>query len=369
MDTEKLKKLLKYTIYADKFKYHNQMIDFLDKFYEPENFPKKLINFDLHMDLKFNLKCYRNGVENWVIHALKKYNIEEYYWVLPTNYFHNCKRINNLINQDEDRQKNTDQNSPFLLKKTFEFQSCKNRVWNVKDEERKEKFISQKTENPEDFKKITIYYCTKENLPDFNKDDVIVSVDADYFSNNGYDTYEDYKYSPIDINKDFEEFVDLLLNKNIYPTYFGLCLSKNYVEDLESSEAFYDEILKNQLCPIKFNINYTYTDLNDDDYSYSNAYFYKSDKLINIFLITNDLSTEEDIIKTFKLDEVINDDGIFKIGYFYKETTNVFNHPIAKLYPYEYNITKIVDNNGYLEVMTRLINEKIKNLKKNQIKK
>lgn len=368
MDAEKLKKLLKYTIYADKFNYHNQMINFLDKFYEPENFPKKLINFDLHIDLKYNLKCLNNHIANWVNHTFGKYDIEEYYWVLPTNYFQNCKRIKNQINKNQNAS-NTTQDNSYLLKKTLEFQFSRNRVWNITDKEIEEKYLERKNKNPEDFKTINVYYCTEDYLPDFNKEDVIVSVDADYFSNNGYDTYEDYKYTPKNINEDFEKFVDLLLNKNIYPTYFGLCLSNNYVEDLENNNKFYDEILKNQLCPIKFNINYTYTDLSDDNFTYSDAYIYKSNKTINVFFIADYFTTEKNIIETYKLNEQLNEDGIYQIGYFKKNATDIFNHPTSQLYPHEYTITKHSESSPFFEIMTKRIQEKIQNLKKNQTQK
>ena len=60
MNTETLKKVLKYTTYIDKFEYHNQIINFLDKFYKKDTFPKKLINFDLHSDVKIDISKNRN---------------------------------------------------------------------------------------------------------------------------------------------------------------------------------------------------------------------------------------------------------------------------------------------------------------------
>ena len=92
------------TQYVDICNYHNQTYDFLEAVFKQTNYcPKKLINFDLHSDVHCNRNLESVKVASWVNFVLDKFNIDEYYWVIPkavisdeNMYNHIFRKINRI---------------------------------------------------------------------------------------------------------------------------------------------------------------------------------------------------------------------------------------------------------------------------------
>ena len=215
---------------------------------------------------------------------------------------------------------------------------------------------------------INIYTCTAENLPDFLNDDVLVSVDGDYFSNNGYDTVLDYAYKPENIEEEFNKFIDCLNKKNIFPIYMGLCLSDNYIDETESTENFYDVILKNQKCPIKFSIDYDYTDIKAEKYEYTTSYFYCFNKSIEVLHQDIDTPDKNNIIEIFKLKDKDLENGFYQLSFYIKDQMNNEEISKIKIYKYEFELEKITEYSSELHILINKLNNKIKDLE-DKIKK
>lgn len=366
MDTEKVKKILKYTTYVDKFKYHNQIINFFDKFYDKEDFPKILINFDLHIDIKFDCACIKNDIENWVNHTFGRYGIEEYYWVIPKHavkdeiFMKIFEENKNMIGDNCIQDINTDFSEP--IKQSFPYKYQKNIVYTDFTTKPDDKTLENIEKQEKEHKQIHVYYCTEDNLPDFGSKEVLVSVDADYFSNNGFDTFNDYKYTPQNIQQEFDKFIDCMYEKHIFPWYMGLCLSPNYVQDLKSSEKFYDELIETFNCPVKFNIDYSYTDLKDDKYEKCDAYFYVCNHLINFVYIENNVNLA-DLENLLKPEEY--EDGFYNVEFFAKEKTDFLGNKFFDIYSYQVYVCKIADENYILKSFLDTIKSKLANQKTN----
>lgn len=366
MDTEKVKKILKYTTYVDKFKYHNQIINFFDKFYDKEDFPKILINFDLHSDMKFDYACIENNIANWVNHTFGRYGIDEYYWVIPK---HAIKDENFIKFFDENKNKTggnytkkdyTDFSVP--LKQSFPYRYLKNKVYTKVTTETDDKILEYIEKQEKEHKLIHVYYCTEDNLPDFGSKDVLVSVDADYFSNNGFDTFSNYKYTPKNIQQEFDKFIDCLYEKHIFPWYMGLCLSTNYAQDLKSSEEFYDKLINTYHSPVKLNIDYTYTDLKEDNYEKYNGYFYASAHCVNLVYLDDKVS-HTDFEKLLKPEEY--EDGFYDVEFYAKEEKDSFDNRFLNIYPHQVYVTKIAERNNRLIYFLDTIKCKLANQKTN----
>lgn len=349
MDNETLKKVLKYTTYVDKFKYHNQIINFLDKFYDKDCFPKKLINFDLHSDLKIDKKYNDVMIANWINFTFNRYGIEEYYWVVPKHVLINEKMTESLFHKKSRTFSGNFSDTPYTdfstpLKQTFYINLAENRIRSFADftEQQIQEEINKE---PDNYKLITIYTCTEDNLPDFIEDEVIVTVDGDYFSNNGYDTKNDYKYMPENIQQSFDSFIQTLSDKNIYPSYLALCLSNNYTEDVASTENFFDEIIKTKNIPIKLNIDYTYTDLHDDKHDHNETIFVINEGYMDFILKSIDTLRDSDIIELFDMFNGKLENGYYSFVFYSKYITDENGNKKLSIYKYEKNLEKIADYN------------------------
>ena len=373
MNIEKLKKILKYTIYADKFNYHNQIINFLDKFYVKDNFPKILINFDLHSDVKMNTICPKNNVANWVNAIFRKYDIDEYYWVVPKHIFNNSTMVEEIFNNNTARHTFSGnytnieyKDFSIPLKQSFLIDFSEDKILTDSIDLTEAEIQEKINTKPNNYKLITLYICTEDNLPDFIDDEVIVSVDGDYFSNNGFDTKADYEYTPKNIQEHFDSFVECLSNKNIYPTYLGLCLSNNYIGDLKSTDEFYNILLENFNCRIKFNIEYTYTDLRDDKHDFNDIYFYSAGNYIEIVYIEDNSLSEAEIKSNFS--EVLKDlkDGVYNMQFYSKKVTDSYGNTEIKIYKHENSMKKVLKLSPDLSILLNKMKSKIQNLIQNK---
>lgn len=366
MDNETLKKVLKYTTYVDKFKYHNQIVDFLDKFYDKEIFPKKLINFDLHSDVKIGRKHDDVKVANWVNFTFNRYGIDEYYWVVPKHVLNDEKMTEALFHKKSRTFSGNFTDTPYTdfsipLKQDFYVDLSQNSIKTFEDLD-EEQIQEEINKEPDNYKLITIYTCTEDNLPDFIEDEVIVTVDGDYFSNNGYDTKNNYKYVPENIQQSFDSFIQTLSDKNIYPSYLALCLSNNYTEDVASTENFFDEIIHTKNIPIKLSIDYTHTDLHDDKHDYNETIFVINEGYMEFILKSIDTLKDSDIIELFDMFDGKLENGYYSFVFYSKYVTDENEKNKLLIYKYEKELEKIADYNPILNSIFLKCKNKINSL-------
>lgn len=366
MDNEKIKKLLKYTTYVEKFKYHNQIINFLDRFYEKDDFPKTLINFDLHSDMKTESSVSNVLVSNWVNYIFSKYEIDEYYWVIPKHALYD-EKFQEIITSTKSKNSGNYTGVPYTdfskpLKQSFVFRYDNKGIYQEACKHSDEEILDYIDKSDDKYKLIHVYYCTEDNLPDFLNEDVIVSVDADYFSNTGYDTTNNYEHSPENIEQDFEKFIECLENKHIYPTYLGLCSSPNYVKDLENSDKFFDLLIQNHKSPVKFDIEYTYTDLRDDKYKSSKVYFYTIANTIEVFYRDNPNVPEAEIKRKLQNCRDNYENGVYMAKLYSKEIEDSYGNKEVVVYQDDIEIKQIAGEDGDLNTLFNKMKEKIEEL-------
>ena len=245
-----IKHVTQYTKIIDANIDHNQALDV----YEYANkqgikTPNILINFDTHSDIYLNQKVIHQdgaGIENWINEFIAKNpNVEEVYWVMPKEAALSLKmRVAFLYNNIREItwgfplfgacfKKNTltEIILPITIKPYISnyLINPKDGVLNeyVEDNELNDILFNKNIK----YKKIKIITCTENTLPNFNGAEVFLSIDADYLSNSGYDTFEDFKNNKNErsIRKVYKSIFKTIREKNINPTIISLTLSPQYL--------------------------------------------------------------------------------------------------------------------------------------------
>ncbi|MBR1943684.1 hypothetical protein IJ843_08125 [bacterium] len=347
-----MQKIFDKTKFVDICDYHNQTIDFLEEIKkQTDYFPKKLINFDMHSDIRCNYEEEFICVYNWVNFAFKNYGISEYYCVFPKSVFKNEDFVNCLFgdvanlskgrafygNYTKKEYKYSD-NSPLIQNLIFDKE--KNQFLTEYSCLSEEDFLQKVLEN-KNYTQVKVYFCTENNIPDFKDEDVIVSVDGDYFANNGYDTFEDFSYNPENIENDFTKFLNCLKEKHIKPLFLSLCISPNYSLKTNEISDFFAQIKNNCTNSNNLNFEHIHTDVRYDDYDYCVVFFDKTGSEYSFFDVSNN---GREIDKNFALNilkEKYNDmeDGTYLFSFYVKDCTNPkTGKTYIKLYPDEYFI-------------------------------
>lgn len=231
---------------------HNQALDVSE--YAVKNgieIPKILINFDTHSDVYLNvptLKFKSARVENWINEYLAKNpNVEELYWVMPDDEAHNLSLQTLFAENDFLAIKNS---TPLygnslntdirwlhfvftpLDKKPYTQEFLIDSKTGLINEISRIPEVNEKTFSPDiKYKKIKITTCTQKTLPNFDGKQVFLSIDADYTSNSGFDTVENFKIvkNENEISKTFYDIFNTIKSKNIQASIISLSLSPQYL--------------------------------------------------------------------------------------------------------------------------------------------
>ena len=339
------------TKYIDICQYHNQTYDFLQSIKKKEDyFPKILINFDLHSDVKCNKVLKRISVSNWVNWAINEYNIDEYYWVIPKSILNNSQMLEHCFEKIKYTAKracfygnftnNNYKYSPIeCLKQTFILDKETSNII-AEYAYLQEKDINKIVNENKNYRLLNVYICTEDNLPDFNNKDIILSIDGDYFTNNGYDTFFDYKYDTDNINLLFENFIQCLEIKHINPIYLSFTISRNYSLHHEELINFYNTLYEKCKNKQTIDIKYVHTDLTDDLYTRFSIDLEKLNGQFIKILADNKLEADNQI------KEYINDkyksieDGCYNLLLYVKEINNN-NQTELLIYPFEQSLVKL----------------------------
>lgn len=274
---------------------HNQALDVAE--YAVKKgipFPEIAINFDTHSDVYLNYPVMEQdfaGVESWLNELfVNNPNLKELYWVLPNE--ETVKPSLQTLFAEDDFQNienavplygNSLNNDIYwlyfvfnpLYKKAYpqEFLvNIKNGVINEYSRDKQINNLFFKKGNK--YRKIKIINCTKETLPDMKGKNVFLSIDADYTSNSGFDTVDDFKINktPVEISNTFYDIFQTLKDKNISPTIISLSLSPQYLpkKDHEFVTKLFKEII--QISGMRDEIN-TYKRRYDPDPHYIEKHY------------------------------------------------------------------------------------------------
>lgn len=247
---------------------HNQVLDVVSYAKRHKiKVPEILINFDTHSDIYMNkdvLEIKESSVASWINNLLvTNPQIKTIYWVMPMEEAQDLNLritfgVGGAIPEKDD---------PFILfgnildknlheltfvftplyKKAFKQEFYINPKTGYANEIPKDKeVLKQLFETDESqLRKFEIITCTEKTLPNLKGKDVLLSIDADYISNSGFDTYADFKFIKKDeheVNAAFYSIFKTLKDKEIKPTIISLSLSPRYLPD--KHHVFVDTIFK-----------------------------------------------------------------------------------------------------------------------------
>ena len=231
---------------------HNQALD-VSEYAKKQGLeiPEILINFDTHSDIYLNYPVIEHGeagVENWINELIAKNpKLNEIYWVMPFEEAnnsslqtlfseHNLKSVKNGIPLYGNCLDEKLDYFTFVFKPLYIKEFRQNFLIEPKSGQLNE-YIENSLLNDiffdksKTYKKVKIITCTKQTLPDFKNRKVFLSIDADYVSNSGFDTAEDFKIvkTPEQVTKNFYSIFNTIDKKNIRPEVISLSLSPQYL--------------------------------------------------------------------------------------------------------------------------------------------
>ena len=224
-----------------------------------ENYIKKngkriplLVNFDTHSDVYINKKNYIATIANWVNFCFKNFGVTEFYWIIP-NYIIENSEYRKTYQQKTNLRigplrcfENIDLDLNKVTKQQFLFDKNTNELISIN----KLALINKKCKifNMPDIEKqltslisIDINILTISNLDILSGKEILLSIDADYFCNSGFDTADriNNKYiTEKELTENINLFLDKLSENEINPcavslTYSPIYIQKKYYQNIE----------------------------------------------------------------------------------------------------------------------------------------
>lgn len=227
MNTEKISKIFK-NVYTEINTNHNEAVGVYKRYFQKNENVPILVNFDSHSDLALNEKLSINTIANWVNFCIKEFDINEFYWVVPNHivnaektfvshhYSSSIRRTNFFCFKDM-KFNPLENNSGYIYysKNTNEIRNEKN----VEHINKKcTKYGLEPIINENEWKKVKVSVLTENDLKVLKDKEILLSVDADYFCNSGFDTTQ--KLNNLDISKEelldnFDKFINVLEENEI----------------------------------------------------------------------------------------------------------------------------------------------------------
>ncbi len=222
---------------------HNEAIKVFGKI-DKSSRQYTLINFDTHSDIYIDKSIQTDTIANWVSYMILNYNLQGYFWVLP-----------DFIKQNEDYKqvfakkstlgemalmffddRNEDSSALYTTQLYINREKnellSKNKINHINNKCRD--FNMPILVDTSSLQSINVTRCFADELPDYSNKKVILSVDADYFCNTGFDTIDRINNNNItesELIENFEKFLDMLYDKNIRADFISLTLSPIYTPE------------------------------------------------------------------------------------------------------------------------------------------
>ena len=256
MDNEKRTKLFN-NVFVEINTNHNEAVDVYKKYLQQNPNVPILVNFDSHSDLSVNYKLQEKTIANWVNFCIKELDINEFYWIIPEHIIQNEKQFLS------DKPTKTIQNSNFFFFQNIKLNPLENnsgyiyystKTNEIRHEDNLEhinnkckKYGLKPIINENEWKKVKVTILTEDKLNILKGKEILLSVDADYFCNSGFDTTS--KINNINISKEeliekFDNFINSLYKNEIQIkccslTYSPIYFPKKFQKEIEE---FYKEI-------------------------------------------------------------------------------------------------------------------------------
>ncbi len=239
---------------------HNEAINVFQKYHDiSEKNLQTLVNFDTHSDIYSNSKNTEYTIANWVNYCFRNLNITEFFWIIP-NYI----KDDPIYKVQFETKKDLKINSPFFGFDTINVDLNKINHEEIFMHPTSGEIITRERINylnnnfkkfgmtSVDFtnlKKISIYIICTNNLKILNGKEILLSVDADYFCNSGFDTFNNINNKNISKEQlfyNFNTFINDLYEIKIKPmavslTYSPVYFPKKFYNELTD---FYSQIKK-----------------------------------------------------------------------------------------------------------------------------
>jgi len=170
-----------------------------------------LIHVDTHSDIYLGYHPAETTRANFINEAIKLGIISKVIWVVPDNL---PKVVGFYSNTPEDTNLGIFNDVPFKA-------TLYSDTWSLKMHESLGVVA----------KKIDLEIVRAQDLSTVNSDNIILDVDYDYFSNNGYDTYWKFKVYPTEdtLVNNVDTFFQKIVNLNIQPQIISASKSFEYV--------------------------------------------------------------------------------------------------------------------------------------------
>ena len=232
---------------------HNEALNVFENYIKKSGeYIPALINFDTHSDVYINIKNGTATIANWVNFCFNTYKVTEFYWIIP-NYITQNAEYKNIYQQKTNLNSgafrsfdNIDLDLDNITKEQLLFDNNTNELISIT----KLESINKKCKmfNMPDIEKqlthlipIDINILTLSNLNKLKGKEVLLSVDADYFCNSGFDTTNRINNKDITENEltdNINLFLEKLSENEIIPiavslTYSPIYIQKKYYKNIE----------------------------------------------------------------------------------------------------------------------------------------
>jgi hypothetical protein len=202
--------------------HHNQALDAIDKA-QNEGLIEKgatLVHVDTHSDIQLN-KSFSGAIAGYVNRLPADGSVNEIYWVVPDNLPIRKNQSNDPFVGSYSGALALNSKPPYS---TTLFVAKDGLASTTRDDFTKDEKI----------RSIPLHICRARDLPDFaKKSNIILDIDADYFSNSGHDTASSYTHNPStsELARDLESFGRYLRKSNLTPKLTILAKSPAYLPD------------------------------------------------------------------------------------------------------------------------------------------
>lgn len=210
---------------------HNQDIDTIKTAKEKgliDKTPKTLIHFDYHSDMYRDNEHINKGYEsigNYINVLMTNGEVNEIYWIIPDNTKVN-KEQNALFWEDQ-----TTENWQFIDGPRDQ------KIYVDKENNNELRFKRPRDYTPVKYDEISFHKRLLSEIPSFkdSSKQVIVDIDADFLSYNGYQAFikekEFLNPGAEQLNQEKKRIIDTLYNQDIKPVLGIFCHSPEYTND------------------------------------------------------------------------------------------------------------------------------------------
>ncbi|MDR2409359.1 MAG: hypothetical protein LBE13_14765 [Bacteroidales bacterium] len=238
---------------------HNQALDVLYAAKEMGiNLPRKLLNIDSHSDIYINKDSLQPTVGTWVNEAVRKYDLKDVYWVMSKEIAQKEVVRQRMVNPAPCREQKA---RPLEHSLGVRADEWPNKIFTqalIIDKATGAIFPAEYGSNPaalesklensnHRYEFVNVHFCTEYTIPDFDGEEVILSIDADALSLSGFDTTDHLEINREtgEIKQAFSVLLQKLADCHAAFTVIDLTFSIGYLplSDVKIIKGIFDFIM------------------------------------------------------------------------------------------------------------------------------